>query len=652
MRNLLATLLFLPLLAHAAEEMSPIVVRSDVDKSDSPLVTAIGSFADRDASQIRRQQPKSAKTAIGTEPNVEFIGSPRTNAEIPQIRGLGDARILVLDEGVRQNFQGGHNGRLFSDFSLMERVEIVKGPWSALYGSGAMGGVISLRRSTAEDFIRRTGKDKGGEAAIELGSNSNEFGQRITGFAKAGKVTPLLSYHHSKYRDARVGHGQELPFSALESNDIYSSTGFDLGERHQAGLKLNHFESKTLEPLNPERGDTAISQIGDARAIKEDIVGNYQYTGDAIDVHAKPYVRKTEVARSRQSDRRRDQQTVLTTGVDSWLNFRRKFSDSFATVVTVGGEYFRDKTTGRRGGATLASFPDGTNNQWAGYLQPQLVVAEKLKLTPGIRYDRFSYRSVGYARVHDKKASSKLYASYDLTPMSVVFLGWGQAFNAPRLQDLYASGLHFPRTGPGTVNNFFIANPDLKPEKADTFEAGYRGTHEIGTEASLSTNLTAFRTDARDFIERDVDFTAGTTRFANLTRVRLTGFEAGAKYQRQNWGTGLTYAQVRSKNKLTKLPLLDTPADSWFGTFERYFPRWTAGTNLRFVEAQRRVPTNTSGAQPTGSYLLQDFFATYDHRPWAVDLRMNNAWNRYYRRHGSTNPERGRDLRVTGVWSF
>ncbi len=112
------------------DRTAPVVIRSDIDKSSQPLVTAPGNYVEKDAESIQQKVPDSLKAAIGLEPNVQVVGSPRATAELPQIRGLGAERILVLDEGVRQNYQSGHNGRIFSDFSLMERIEIVNVPYS------------------------------------------------------------------------------------------------------------------------------------------------------------------------------------------------------------------------------------------------------------------------------------------------------------------------------------------------------------------------------------------------------------------------------------------------------------------------------------------------------------------------------------------
>ncbi len=212
MLNLIFTI---ALSASAQERLQPITIHPGFNKQ--------GSAENVDYGQIRTQSPATLEDGVGPIPNVEFIGGPRPQAQMPQIRGLNSERILILEDGVRQNFQSVHNGRVFGDYSLLESVEVVKGPWSSLYGSGAMGGAISFRRSTASDLARRAGKDNGVQLALDTASANSGFGQRITGFAKSGAFEPLLSVRQSDANDIRLGDGSALSYSSSQTFDVYSA---------------------------------------------------------------------------------------------------------------------------------------------------------------------------------------------------------------------------------------------------------------------------------------------------------------------------------------------------------------------------------------------------------------------------------------------
>jgi hemoglobin/transferrin/lactoferrin receptor protein len=632
------------------EQLAPIVAQgSDLGKSQRPLVEAPGSFVERDGDSIRKKIPRSLRQALSDEANVNFTGAPRGNTELPQIRGLDSRRILVLDEGVRQNFQAEHGGRVFGSYSLIERAEVIKGPWSSLYGSGAMGGVINIRRSTASDLARRFGKDKGGELALEGGSNGSEFGQRATVYSSNSAGSPLLSIERKVGKDIQLGDGKKLPFSGTETRDVYNAWQIKLGESRKLELKLNWWERKAREPLNPSGFETGSSQVGDVRSRKQDVVVHFEQSRGNTVFHGKPYFRETEARKSRLSDGRADRQRVRTMGMDSWLNWTKPVSDDLALITTAGGEVYFDKNIGRRGAAALGNFPDGKSEAQGVYLQPQLEWQNRWKLTPGFRYDRFVSRADGRSTNRGDSISGKAYLSYQFNRNSQVFAGWGQAFNAPRLQDLYVTGLHFPGTPPSVPNNFFQSNPNLKPERADTFELGYKGNHLIVEDMLIAPGLTIFLTDANDFIARDVNISGGTTRFANLDRVRLWGYEASLRWQGDQSSVGVQYGQVRSKNRVSGATLSDTPADRWSAQGDHRIGAFSLGTEVSFTEAQTRVP---SGTDRSGSYWLQDLYLEWNQNPWRASLRVNNIYDRAYRPHASFNLDSGRDVRATVAWSF
>lgn len=630
--------------------LEPIVVLgSDLEKTSTPLVSAPGSFVETDGTTLRGRAPRSLQTALGVEPNVSFNGSPRPNTEQPQIRGLNAKRILILDEGVRQNFQAEHGGRVFADYSLMERVEVVKGPWSSLYGSGAMGGVVNLRKSNASDLARRTGKDKGVELALDGASNSGEFSQRVTAFAKAKDVEPLISFRNSNANDLKFGDGRTLPYSAYRTRDFYASYAFPISEKTNIELKINRFERKAREPLNPEGFETAIGQLGDLRSHKQDIVGTFRREEEKLSLHAKPYFRETLTKKTRVSDGRADSQRVQTLGIDSWGNRRWQISDDWKSIITVGGEFFQDKNRGRRGMAALANFPDGRTESFGFYTQPQLVYKNIFKITPGLRHDRYRAKSSVGGLNRGNNTSAKLYLSYEFHPANLVFVGWGQAFNAPRLQDLYISGLHFPSFTPGIPNNFFRANPTLRAEKANTAEVGYKGNLSLKEDLLLSPSSTFFLTEATDFINRDVNQKAGTTQLVNLDRARLLGAELSAALRTSTWSSTVAYGQVRGKNTNSSEPLNDTPADHWMNQWETYWGALTIGTEFTYTENQDRVPASTDR---TAAYFLQNSYFNYSSSKWSAGLRINNLYNRAYRQHASLNPNPGRDIRVSASYVF
>ncbi|MCS6892410.1 MAG: TonB-dependent receptor plug domain-containing protein, partial [Rhodovarius sp.] len=120
--------------------------------------------------ELLRRQPANINDLLSDIPSAEADGLPRNTVMQPQIRGLGDERVIVRLDGVRQNFNSGHRGRLFLDPELLREVTVLRGPASMLYGSGALGGVLSLRTIEADDVIR-PGRSAG--AILGFGYDTN-----------------------------------------------------------------------------------------------------------------------------------------------------------------------------------------------------------------------------------------------------------------------------------------------------------------------------------------------------------------------------------------------------------------------------------------------------------------------------------------------
>src|SRR5699024_4251275 len=107
-----------------------------------------------DTEQIRTRQAADIGDVLRYLPNVELEGGPRNLGVNPVIRGMGDDRILILLDGARQDFNRGHDARIFIDPSLLKQVEVMRGPASAVWGSGALGGVMSFTTLDATDLLR------------------------------------------------------------------------------------------------------------------------------------------------------------------------------------------------------------------------------------------------------------------------------------------------------------------------------------------------------------------------------------------------------------------------------------------------------------------------------------------------------------------
>lgn len=607
--------------------------------------------------RLDRLLAQSVDDVIRDLPNVTTVGGPRRQAELPQIRGFGADRIVLRVDGARQSFSSGHKGRLFLDPALLQRVEVVRGPSSALHGSGGLGGVVAFETVDARDVLE-PGAAFGYSLSPRFASDSDEWGGTGVAAGRAGTVDYLASASFRNFGDTRLSTGDELPFSAGESWSGLAKVGWEPADPHRVEVSWNRHSSESTTPLNASTADSLPGQVGDRSSSRETLRLGYRLR-DAddpwVDLEVTASRNEAGVEERRLSDDRRERRNVVTWSLDASNTSRLALSDAVGTRLTVGAEVYRDDSEGVRDGDALSSFPDGEGVFTGVYLQNRWTFLDRVHLVPGLRWETYRQESdaAGDAPSSEDEVALKMAAELEVVEFLDVFGSWGEGFNAPRLLDLYTSGLHFPSTpGAPFPDNFFVSNPDLDPERSDTWETGARLAFDdvLGDGDGLRADLTYFETDAEDFIAREVDLMAGTTTFRNLDRVEAEGVEASVRYETDPFYGGVSHGRVRMRNLTAGEPVDDAPADRWvldlgLRLADRQVVLGYTGT---FAEAQEQV-TDPSLATP--GYGVSDL-----HAAWApaegplsgfeLRLRLDNVFDKAYRRHASFLPATGRSLRL------
>jgi len=607
--------------------------------------------------ELERLQAQSVDDVLRDLPNVTTVGGPRGQAELPQIRGFGADRILFRVDGARQNFTSGHKGRIFLDPALLKRVEVVRGPSSALHGNGGIGGVVSFETRDAADMLR-AGETAGYIATPRFVSANEEWGGFGSAFGQTGEVDYLAGFSLRSAGDIELGTGRELPFSGKDTWAGLAKVGWEPTSGQRIEASWNRFSEESTTPLNANTADTVPSLVGDRESFRETLRLGYSLRDPAnrwVDLSVTGYRNESEVSEERLSDGRSDVRNVATWGVNASNTSRFPLSDAVETSFTYGGEYYRDDADGVRNDGDLGSFPEGTADFAGLFLQNEWTFLDRIRLLPGLRWESYDQESADpdTPANSEEELALKMGAMVDATRFLSVYGSWSEGFNAPRLLDLFISGLHFP-SPPGSPipNNFFTSNPGLEPERSETWEVGGRIdlTQVLGGPEGLLVEGTYFQTDAEDFIAREVNIRAGTTTFRNLTEVDAEGVEARLRYEGRRIFGGLGYGQVRMRDLTAGEPVNDAPADTWvvdLGT------RWldqalTLGVRGTFAEEQDRV---TDPEFVTTGYGVADFYAGWEPRDgplsgFGLRLRVDNALDEDYRRHASFVPAAGRSVRL------
>jgi hemoglobin/transferrin/lactoferrin receptor protein len=657
-RHLLAcTLLLSGALPATAQDPAPAATPLDAVTATGTRTPAVAGDSAAPVSVIRREEilergARSVSEAIRDVPGVEISGAPRTTAMQPLIRGLGDDRIVFRIDGARNNFNAGHRGRIFIDPELLRQIDVLRGPGSTLYGSGAIGGVIAMRTIEPDDIIR-----PGSELPIGgflRGGYQSQGGMwrglaagaaRVEDFAALAAVS---GFNNANFTD---GAGNTIPFTADRVASGLARVQWRPGH-HAFDLAGMMFRDSHVIPI---AANTATTQSVTDRITEQQVYTlRYTYADPALpwlNPQVVAYRNRVQLQERRQTGTRARDTTELTTdGIDAQNTSRFALFGRDRHTLTIGTEFYRDEQEGTQNGRPRPQFPTASQEVFAVFLQDQVEIGD-LTLVGALRYDSFSQSASGGLPGREvDRLSPRVSAAYQLLPWLQPYVSYAEAFRAPSLTELYVAGQHFP-------GNVFVPNPNLRPETSRNIEAGvnlrFRDILRDGDR--LRIRITAFRNDIDDFIEQLVFFR--TTESRNVRDARIEGIEAEAQYDAGTWFAAISATALRGDNLTDDQPLASVPAHRMTvsGGYRFLEDGVVVGARWQLVAAQDRNPTNIPGlAQETSGYGLLDLYASW--RPtFAPNLRfdigVDNVFDHAYRRSTwNSNPpppfyETGRNIR-------
>ncbi|MEM8771804.1 MAG: TonB-dependent receptor [Pseudomonadota bacterium] len=484
---------------NTAENLYNISVEDEITvyatRNPLPAFDYPGQVTVIDKDVILDFNPSSLSDIFAAVPGANFDGGPRRTGETPAVRGLSGEGVLVLFDGARQSFLSGHDGRFFIDPDLVQAVEVVRGPTSALYGSGALGGVIALRTVTARDVLSDEET-----AAIKVGggfqSVNDEFRIAATGAWRTAddKVDVVGNFTLRNSSDIELGNGLTLP----SDDEILSSllkTTFRPRDDLELFASWVRFGGDSIDPNNPQGANLAGPGNEEVfRDISADTLrGGLRYNPSSplIDFNIIGYYTDNEVEEDEAETTRVVTRAVETVGVTADNRSSFSFGSRADLTFTYGGEFYRDEQIGRDNttvDGTRGGVPDATSRFYGAFAQAELAVdlgaAGVVTIIPGARWDRFENEAPGAPSTDDDAVSPKVGVSWKPIKEVLIFGNWAEAFRAPSFNEIYADGIHFqipnlsvpgpfgPFGPPAFVTNFFIPNPDLVPEESQTFEVG------------------------------------------------------------------------------------------------------------------------------------------------------------------------------------
>ncbi|AFV00368.1 TonB-dependent hemoglobin/transferrin/lactoferrin family receptor [Simiduia agarivorans] len=661
--SLFSTLALSASLAQAEQqtfELQSVVVSAT--RVNQNQVEANRSLAVVTREQLDIKQPQTVAEALQAEPNIEINGGPRAFNQQVNIRGLSGNKVLQTVDGVQQRFESGHRPSYFLDPVLIQQVEVIKGPASSLWGSGAVGGVVAMQTISASDLLAPNA-NFGGLVKTGYTDNNAHSASTLALAGRSGSVDWLASGYYRDGDDLEMGNGETLLGSKTRDFGGMLKMDWALADNQLLTAQIREAQAVGQVPSNGSADSNGSSNfdINREQTVRNAQL-NYAWDADAdwLNLQASVYLNDVTMDESRVSDGRADSTESRTVG----FNLLNQ-SNTGAVEWLYGVDGYRESFSASRSGDNRPTPPDAENDVVGAFVSAGIPLTESWQLELGARYDRFATRADNLAQDRSDSATSPTAAiTWKATDWLRMSLRHDQAFRAPGSEELYTTGFHFCMF-PGFCNAF-VPNPGLKAETAANTELlAQLGFDNVWGEDYLTLEASLFNNRVDDFIEQIVVgpsfgpvMDPGYTTWVNVDKATIKGFELTAEYLRANWNLKLGYGQTRGTDDNTGEDLTGIPADKWTldGAYQFSGTGVKTGVRLMAVNEQSRTDyaANSTG-QTYDGYTIVDVYAQWQPASLnglQVDLALNNLTDAYYRRAWSELYEQGRAITLSAHYRF
>jgi hemoglobin/transferrin/lactoferrin receptor protein len=635
-----------------ALDLDPVLVTVGRVAQPARQVLTPVSVVDRDEIELR--QAGDLSDLLFAIPGVSSTQGPRPEAMVPNIRGLGEGRVVMRIDGARQNMAIRHRAHTLLDPALLQRVEVLRGPASTLYGSGATGGVILFETRDADDVLA-PGRRLGGRASLGFHGNNDEAIGTATLAGQAGDFGLLTSVSRRSAEDYSDGSDNTLSFTEFDVLSGLVKSDWDIDADQELELTWLGFvdESPSLTTADRPVGD-----VVDRSTRQQSASLRYRLDPDDQRVSLDAVLYWSDLIFDEQpvtADQARDERSLDTVGLDV-SNTSRFTAAGVAHTLTYGFEAYRDEQQGLSDAVPAPEFRGSERDTLGLFVQNRAELSRKLDLILGVRYD--DIESVPLAGNLDSTSFSETSwqagVLFELTSDWQLSASLNEAFRAPALRELFIGGRHFP-------GNTYIPNPELRPESARSWELGLRYSRSgVLTDGDrVRGRLSWFRNDIEDFIEQRVRGAnappplTDTTRFDNVGEARIVGVELELEWRLAAWRARLFGARLRGDDRELGVPLESIPADEIGLRLERSVRSMLFGGQAVYVAEQDRLFVTPFGAQPTPSHTRIDLFARWQATAaFVVSARIDNLTDATYRRHLTLINQPGRSVKLEAAYRF
>lgn len=530
---------------------------------------------------IEKKNYKDLYTALRDVPGIQTWGYGQAGyLTSNSLRINGSEKIIVLIDGVRVN-QGAEifSPGTISNMDNIERVEVLKGSASALYGADAQGGVINIITK------------KGGLAKSKLYFDAGNFGRQDYGAvinARDGKFGVTLGAHKKKEGDFESARNERV-ISNAETNNWNVNLNYDIKDNSDIRLNYDNMNYRFFYST-PGTGD---SHPGSFDSTKANMIWRQEFDNDTHNVF------------SIGSNRKNYETTWGTSTFRSLLLQEQISRKTGAHLLTVGVDYEGTKVINQP--SYNAKYIGEKLNTSAYYLQDQIDLTDRFKFIAGIRYTD--------PNKFDAVWTPSFNLGYDFNENTNMYVSWNKFFDTPTISQMYGAE---------------HGNSNLKPEDGKNFEVGFN--HKFNDKLALAghyfyrntTNFVAYDSVTKHYYNKD-------------NEVRTKGFDVQInKVFDDHWKAKIAYTYIQMPQNGTDLKGQENyggflPRSAWNIGLDYTEDKYDVGLTGRGIIKRPGYTTEYGPYFPNDTYWVFDVNASY--RPtknFRLYANVYNLFNQYY----------------------
>ncbi|WP_188582297.1 TonB-dependent hemoglobin/transferrin/lactoferrin family receptor [Azorhizobium oxalatiphilum] len=640
-------------------------------------INALAGVSTVRADELEMWMPDRTADVFRGMPGVAAIQNGNSQQTSINIRGLQDfGRVAVIVDGARQNFtQLGHAnsaGSFFLEPGLLAAVDVVRGPVSNIYGSGAIGGVVTMRTKDANDILK-PGETWAAQGTGEMGSNGPMGFGSAFGAARIGQNVDV--FWGGTYRDQanyNDGDGNEVPGTNATTWTGIAKLTVRPADFHELKFSALNYDSSYTTSSASVLTTPTTSQYG-TDVTNRSLTGSYNYSNpddNLFDWRSTVYWNQVK----------QDQTKVAGTNstvtgnvgnprsftIDTW-GFDANNTSRFAVggvrnAITIGGDYFHDDVNNIDNyGFGDGYNPSGTRGVGGAFAQWQANYSTWLEVIGAVRYDSYKLEGDGVSNSGDR-VSPKITVGLTPVPWFTVYGTYAEGYRAPAVTETLVSGAHPPaiplvRCPDGSFGVFcFVPNPELQPEVGKNKEIGVNLKFDdiLSKGDKFRAKANVYRNDVSDFIElvqygTPVFGSLPYAQYQNVSSARLEGFEFESMYDARTWFVGFNATVSDGKNTETDQPLSSILPDNVATTIGLRSPdqKLTLSARWQWVAAvtESDLPTNAV-YEPTSSFNLVSLYLGYQPSENVLtSLSVENLLNEQYTQYQQFLPSAGLTVR-------